>query len=118
MNVFARFIGILTAPRATYASVVANPKWLGMYLLTATLIAFGAALPMTTDAGKQAAVDQQVSTMEGFGMQVSDEQYAAIQKGTAIMPYTTAGSVVIGMLLGYLLMAGILFADLQCRDGR
>ena len=109
MNVFARFIGILTAPRATYESVVAHPKWLGMYLLTATLIAFGAALPMTTDAGKQAAVDQQVSTLENLGMQVPDEQYAAMQKGTAILPYTTAASVVIGMVLGYLLISGILF---------
>lgn len=110
MNVFARFIGILTAPRATYESVVAHPKWLGMYVLTATLIAFGAALPMTSDAGKQAAVDQQVSAIEGFGMQVSDEQYAAMQKGTAILPYTTAASVVVGMVLGYLIMSGILFA--------
>jgi hypothetical protein len=110
MNVFARFIGMLTAPRATYENVVANPKWLGMYVLTATLIAFGAALPMTSDAGKQAAVDQQVSAIEGFGMQVSDEQYAAMQKGTAILPYTTAASVVVGMLLAYLVLSGILFA--------
>ena len=117
MNVFARFIGILTAPRATYASVVAHPKWLGMYLLTATLIAFGAALPMTTDAGKQAAVDQQVAAMEGFGMQVSDEQYAAFQKGTAIMPYTTAASVVVMMVVMYLVMAGILFAIFNAAMG-
>ena len=110
MNVFARFIGILTAPRATYQNVVAHPKWLGMYILTATLIAFGAALPMTSDAGKQAAVDQQVSTMEGLGMEVSDEAYAAMQKGTAIMPYTTAVSVLVFMVLAYLIMSGILFA--------
>src|SRR5688572_4932247 len=101
MNVFARFIGIITAPRATYESVVAHPKWLGMYVLTAVLIAFGAALPMTTDAGKQAAVDQQVAALEGFGMQVPDEQYAAMHKGTAILPYTTAASVVFGMIVGY-----------------
>src|SRR5918993_4455619 len=85
MNVFGRFIGILTAPRATYESVVASPKWLGMFLLTATLLAFGSALPMTTDAGKQAAIDQQVATMESFGAEVGDEQYAALQKGAAIM---------------------------------
>ena len=117
MNVFARFIGILTSPRATYASVVAHPKWLGMFLLTVTCIAFGAALPMTTDAGKQAAIDQQVATMEGFGAQVSDEQYAAMQKGTAILPYTTAGGVVFGMLIGYLLIAGILFAIFNAAMG-
>jgi hypothetical protein len=110
MNVFARFIGIITAPKDTYERVVANPKWLGMYLLTASVIAFGAALPMTTAAGKQAAVDQQVATVEGFGMEVSDEQYAAMHKGTAILPYTTAVSVIVGMVLGYLLVSGILFA--------
>ena len=117
MNVFARFIGIITAPRATYESVVAHPKWLGMYVLTAVLIAFGAALPMTTDAGKQAAVDQQVAALEGFGMQVPDEQYAAMHKGTAILPYTTAASVVFGMIVGYLVMAGILFAIFNAAMG-
>lgn len=117
MNVFSRFAGILTVPRATYASVVAHPKWLVMFLLTATMIAFGAALPMTTDAGKQAAIDQQVATIESFGAQVGDEQYAAMQKGTAILPYTTAVSVVIGMLLGYLLIAGILFAIFNAAMG-
>ncbi len=70
-----------------------------MFLLTATLTAFGAALPMSSDVGKQAALDQQVSVLEGFGMQVSDEQYAAMQKGTAILPYQTAAGVVVWMLL-------------------
>ena len=109
-NVFSRFIGIITAPRATYERVVARPTWLGMYLLTAVIVAFGAALPMTTDAGKQAAVDQQVASMEAFGMQVGDEQYAQIQKGTAILPYMTAASVVVMTLLIGLITAGILFA--------
>ena len=110
MNLFARFIGILTSPRATYEAVVARPTWLGMFLLTSVIMAFGAALPMTTEAGKQAAVDQQVSSMEAFGMQVNDEQYAQFQKGTAILPYTTAASVVVGGLAVALIMAGILFA--------
>ena len=110
MNLFARFIGIITAPRATYEAVVARPTWLGMFLLTSVIIAFGAALPMTTEAGKQAAVDQQVSSMEAFGVQVTDEQYAEFQKGTAILPYMTAASVVVGGLVMSLIMAGILFA--------
>lgn len=110
MNVFARFIGIITAPRATYERVVAHPTWLGMFLLATTIIAAGAALPMTTDAGKQAAVDQQVASMEAFGMQVTDEQYAQFQKGTAVMPYMTAGSVLVMSLLTALLISGILWA--------
>lgn len=110
MNVFARFIGIITEPRATYERIVARPTWLGMFLLTSVIIAFGATLPMTTEAGKQAAVDQQVASMEAFGMQISDEQYAQFQKGTATLPYMTAASVVFGSLFMVLIMGGILFA--------
>jgi hypothetical protein len=110
MNLIARFIGILTAPRATYEHVVARPKWLGMFLLTAVIIAIGAALPMTTEAGKQAAVDQQVSSMESFGMQVSDEQYAGMLKGTAILPYMTGGSVLVFSFVMALIMAALFWA--------
>lgn len=110
MSLFARFVGILTAPRATFENVVARPKWFGMFLLTAIIVAAGAALPMTTEAGKQAAVDQQVSQMEGFGMQVSDEQYAQMLKGTAILPYMTGGSVLVGSLVMALIIAAILWA--------
>lgn len=117
MNLFAAFVGIITAPRDTYARIVMNPKWLGMYVLTSAIIAFGAALPTTTDAGKQAAVEQQVSAMESMGFQVSDEQYANIQKGTAILPYQTAISVVIFGIVMALILAGILFAIFNAAMG-
>ena len=117
MNVFSRFIGIITSPRSTFASVVAHPKWFGMYLLTAVIIAFGAALPMTTDAGKQAVLDQQVSGMEAFGMQVSDEMYEQLRQRTSTAPYTTAGSVVVGSLIMSLIIAGILWAIFNAAMG-
>ena len=117
MNVFARFIGIITAPRATFASVIARPKWLGMYLLTATIIALGAALPMTTDAGKQAALDQQVAGMESFGMQVSDEMYEQMRNRMSIAPYTTGGSVLVFSIVISLLVAGILWAIFNAAMG-
>lgn len=117
MGVFNRFIGIITSPRDTYAAVVARPRWLGMFLLTSIITAAGAALPMTTEAGKQAAVDQQVSTMEGFGMQVSDEQYDQMMKGTAIMPYMTFGSVLVGGLFMTLVIAAIFWAIFNAAMG-
>ncbi len=117
MNVFARFIGIITAPRATFANVVAHPKWLGMYLLTTTIIAFGAALPMTTDAGKQAALDQQVSSMESLGMQVPDEQYEQMRKQNEYAPYITGGSVIVFSIVVSLLFAAILWAIFNAAMG-
>ena len=35
MSLAARFFGVITAPRATYESIVAHPKWFGMLALTA-----------------------------------------------------------------------------------
>ena len=37
-SLLARFIGVITSPRATFESVVAHPKWLGMLALTTVLI--------------------------------------------------------------------------------
>ena len=110
MGLLARFVGVITSPRATFASVAAHPKVLGMLLLTTVIVAAGAALPMTTEAGRQAALDQQVSQMEAFGMQVSDEQYEGMRKGMRIAPYTAAGGVLIMSPVMALIFAGILFA--------
>lgn len=117
MNLFARFIGIITAPRPTFASVVAHPKWFGMYVLTAVIIAFFAALPMTTEAGKQAALDQQVSSMESFGMEVSDETYEQLRRRTEYTAYTTAGSVLVFSIIVALILAGILWAVFNAAMG-
>jgi hypothetical protein len=109
-NVFTRFIGIITSPKDTFKSVVAAPKWLGMLALTTVLVAFFSALPMTTDAGKQAAIDQQVESMKSFGVEVSDQMYAQMEKGSARMPYTTAAFVLFLSPIMALIFAGILFA--------
>ena len=110
MNVLSRFIGIITAPRATFASVVAHPKWFVMYLLTAVIIAVFAALPMTTDAGQQAALEQSVSQQEAMGFQVSDEAYEQMRKGMSVMPYVTAGGILFGSLIMVLILSAILWA--------
>jgi hypothetical protein len=110
MNVFARFVGIITAPKATFENVVAHPRILGMLVLTTVIIAVAAALPMTTEAGKQAALDQQVSQLEAFGMQVNDEMYEQMRQRMSIAPYTTAISVLIASPIIAAILAGILFA--------
>lgn len=117
MNVFSRFIGIITAPRATFASVVAHPKWFVMYLLTAVIMAVFAALPMTTEAGQQAALDQQVSATESFGIQVTDEAYEAMRQRMSIAPYTTAGSIIVFSIVVAAILAGILWAIFNAAMG-
>ena len=109
MSLPARFIGIITAPQETFRSVVAYPRWLGMLVVVTLITACFTALPMTTEAGKEATLRSQVEGMESFGMQVSDAQYEGMRRGMAIAPYTTAGAILVFSPLMTLLFAGILF---------
>jgi hypothetical protein len=109
-NLLARFIGVITSPRDTFASVAAHPKWFGMLALTTVIIAGFSALPMTTEAGRQAAIDQQVTQMQSFGMTITDQIYESLEKNSGRMPYTTGiGALVVSPIVA-LIIAGILFA--------
>jgi hypothetical protein len=116
-NLVARFIGVFTSPRDTFASVAAHPKWFGMLALTTVIVAIFSALPMTTDAGRQAALDQQVQQMQSFGMTVNDQMYEQMEKGTARMPYVTGISVLIVSPIMAVVIAGILFAIFNAAMG-
>lgn len=109
-NLVARFIGIITAPKDTFRSVVANPKWLGMLVLTSLLVATFSALPMTTEEGKQAAIDQQVQQRRSFGMETSDQAYAQMERMSGVMPYITFGTVLVFSPIMAVIISGILFA--------
>jgi hypothetical protein len=109
LSLLARFIGIITAPKETFQSVAAHPRWFGMLLICTVLIAVCAALPMTTDAGKEATLRQQVEGMESFGMTVSDQQYEGMRRGMAFVPYTTAGAVLVFTPIMTLAFAGIMY---------
>lgn len=116
-SVIARFIGIITAPRATFDAVVASPKWLGMLVLTTVIVAAGSALPLTTEGGRDALLEQQVRAMEGFGVQVNDQVYAQLQKRNTIAPYTTAASIIVMSPIITAVLAGILFAIFNAAMG-
>lgn len=109
-NVFARFVGVITAPRRTFEGVAAVPKWFGILALTTVIMGVFAALPMTNAAGRQAALDKQVQSMESFGVHVDDAMYEKLEGRAGSMPYTTGLSfLVLGPLMA-VIFAGILFA--------
>ena len=109
-NLFARYIGMIVSPKDTYAAILPVPRWFGMLALTAVIVAFFTALPMTTEAGRQAALDNQVQQMQSLGFTVSDEMYAQMEKGAARMPYTTGISILIMTPLIAVIIGGIFFA--------
>jgi hypothetical protein len=106
----ARAIGVLTSPRETFASVAAAPKWFGMLAITTVIIAIFTALPMTTDAGRQAAIDQQVTSMQSFGVTVSDQMYEQLERGAGRMPYTSGIAVLVMSPIIAVIIAGLFFA--------
>jgi hypothetical protein len=110
MSLAGRFVGVLTSPSATFASIAAHPKWFGILAVNTLLVIFFTVLPMTTEEGKQAALDQQVSQMEAFGRQVDDAQYEAMRKGMAMGPYFAAAGILVFSPVMSLLISGILFA--------
>ena len=116
-SLLARVIGVVTSPGATFKSVVAHPKWLGVLVLTTVVGAVFAALPMTTEGGQQAAIDTNVKTMEGLGVQVTDDMYAGMQRSASNMAYTTGGSVLLIVPLFALVLSGILFGIFAITGG-
>jgi hypothetical protein len=113
----ARFIGIITSPKDTFASVVPFPKWFGMLVLTTVLAAFFTALPLTTPAGKQAALDRDVEAIKAFGMEVNDQTYAQMEQRSQFAPYVAGGSVLFISPIFAVIVAGILFAIFNAAMG-
>jgi hypothetical protein len=108
---------VLTAPRDTFRSIAAHPKWFGMLATTMLIVMFFSALPLTTEEGKQALLDQQVSQREAFGAQVSDQQYEGMRRGIAFAPYFAVAFVLVVVPIVALLISGILFAVFNAAMG-
>jgi hypothetical protein len=113
----ARFIGVILAPKATFQSVAAAPRWVGMLLVVTIFMASATFLFMRTEVGQRAMLEQQVSTMESFGMQVSDQQYAQMQQRLSISAYIGSISQLVMIPVVDLIIAAILFAIFSAAMG-
>jgi len=80
LGLFARAIGIITSPAATYKRILENPRPMGILLLVCLLLSVGTLLPGLTEAGHRAAVEQGVRQMESMGMTVTPEVHANIEQ--------------------------------------
>ena len=116
-NLFSRFFGVVFSPRPTFEGIVAATRWLGMLILIAVFMGAATFLFLSTQVGRDAALEQQVSAMESFGVTVSDEMYAQIEGRMAMARYTGAASQLVALPIVYLIMAGILFAIFNAAMG-
>ena len=107
-GVLARLIGVLFSPRETFAAVAARPAWFGVLAVALLIMAASQFVQLSTDIGKEVALDQSVSWTEFFGVTISDEAYAEMEKRMDTARYTTPIATVIATPLFMLLSAGIL----------
>jgi hypothetical protein len=105
MGLLSRFIGIITAPRATYESVVANPKWFGMLALVSVLMSLIVGGFLLTKVGQDAWLD--AATAAG---NISEQSYQGMQKFAPFVGYFMMAVFLIAGPLFLVVISGILFA--------
>jgi len=81
LSLWARTIGVITSPTATFENVVAAPRPFGILFVAALVIGLASAWPQFTETGRQATLDMQVQTIERMsGQPVSPEVYASLER--------------------------------------
>jgi hypothetical protein len=106
----ARFAGVLFAPRATYADVAAHPRWLGIFLTVFLIMGSATVALLSTEIGRNAVVEQQISQAEAYGRHLTQVQIDQIEK---FAPYSVYVAPVFQLLFlgaGGLLIGGLGFA--------
>lgn len=110
-------LGVIYAPRATFESLAAAPRWGDVLVLTFLVTALSSALLFETETGRLALLDQWERTALAFGQPVGDSEYAALSRASdngAV--YAIAGAFASGPLLAVAL-SGILFTLLRWLPG-
>ena len=108
-NLAARLVGVLLSPRATFAAIVARPRPLGALLVVSLCVAAANGWLVSTDFGRQMILDQNVASMESFGMTVTDETYGEMARGLENAAYFSAAATFVTMPIIMLVIAGIVW---------
>jgi len=106
----ARVIGVLTAPRATYADVAARPRWLGAFIVVLATTITASSLLLSTEVGQRAVIDQQLQGAEAFGRTITDAQLQQMERTAPYFVYLAAFFQIIFTPLVALAVAGIAIA--------
>jgi Yip1 domain len=106
----ARFAGILLSPRATYADVAAHPRWLGIFLMVFLITGTATTALMSTEIGRNAIVDRQISQSEEYGRHLNQAQLDTLERISSYYVYIAPALQFVFLMLGSLLAAGIAFA--------
>ncbi len=105
----ARFFGVVFSPQTTFERVAADPRWVGILVLSVGLFTLVTTTLVSTDVIQRGILDQQVASMEAFGVDVTDEIYVQMERQMQMTPLYTGVSMLISVPVGCLILAGVLY---------
>lgn len=114
MNVFARLVGVITSPKATFENVIAHPKALGILVIICLISAVTLGWFFSTQIGRDAWLN---SMIERGGPQMTDQQISAMEKMLPFVGYFAIGQALIGVPIFMVLIAGLLYAIFNAAMG-
>jgi hypothetical protein len=107
----ARLFGVVFAPRTTYAEVAARPRWLGAFVAVFLVSATVASTFMSTEVGRNALIDQQITSSESWtGRPMTEQQIDRLERMSQYFAYTAPIFQLVFFVAGSLLIAGVAFA--------
>ena len=107
-GLLARVIGVVVSPRATFADVAAKPRWASVLILCMVVVISGVFVLLSTDVGREATLDQQVRTLESFGVKLTDTQYAQMEARADNARYLAAASQLVGIPIVAMILSAVL----------
>ncbi len=103
-------MGILTSPRSTYAGIAARPRIAGALALVLLLTIVPTMIFLSTEVGQDALFDQQIRSMESFGVQIPEQAYAQMEARLQYAPYFTGISQLVVVPVMMAITAGLIIA--------
>jgi Yip1 domain len=117
-NVFTRLALVVTSPGRAYAEVAAEPRALGALAIVIGIMIVCQFTFLSTTVGQQVMIEQQLRTMESFGVKVTDEMENELQASAGNARFTTAASQVVFIPIVTALIAGLLLGIFNATSER
>jgi hypothetical protein len=117
-GVFARAVGVILSPAATFASITRDPRPAGVLFVACVLVGLAGGLPQLTERGRQATLDAQVQSVERFtGQPASPEMRAQLERQVQFGVYGAFVGVFIMMPAVSILIAAVLWVTFNAGLG-
>ena len=110
-GLLARAVGVIFAPKTTYAAIAARPRVLGALLLILAISCAGTIALLSTEVGQQAALEQQIQQRRAFGAPpMTEAQSAQIERLLPYFGYIGAAYVAVALVFFSFALSGLMFA--------